>query len=269
MSVFDLTGRVAVVTGGGSGLGQAVSIGLSQHGATVVVADIDDAAARRTLDLLLENRGEDACTAHQVDIADEASVDGLFATVDEQYGRLDVLVNAAFVPPMRTYPEDYPTDDWERVLRVDLTGYFLCSRAAGRRMIPAGGGSIVNFSSIAATSALGRGNFAYSVAKAGVNQMTKELAIEWAKHGIRVNAIQPCQFLTPSLRAFMDDPQFDARGFADRFLAGIPLGHLGDPADMVGPVVFLASPASAMVTGVILPVDGGNLAMDAGASLSW
>jgi NAD(P)-dependent dehydrogenase (short-subunit alcohol dehydrogenase family) len=267
-SMFDLSGRVALVTGGGSGLGQEVSVGLAEFGADVVVADINLPGAEASVDRIRSIGGTGDAIA--VDIADETSVEALFADVDTRSGRIDILVNAAFIPPIRTYPEDYPTEDWERVLGVDLTGYFLCTRAAGSRMIKAGrGGSIVSFSSIAATSALGRGNFAYSVAKAGVNQMTKELAIEWARHGIRVNAVQPCQFLTPALKAFMADTSQDAQAFQARVKAGIPLGHLGDPRDMVGPVVFLASPAAAMVTGVILPVDGGNLAMDAGASLTW
>lgn len=267
-SLFDLTGRVALVTGGASGLGQAAAHGLAAAGARVIIADLDEAGAVATAAAITAAGGPPS-RGLRVDIADETSVTSLFSEVDAWAGRIDVLVNAAFVPPIRTYPENYPTDDWERVMRVDLTGYFLCSRAAGRRMIAAGGGSIVNFSSIAATSALGRGNFSYSIAKAGVNQMTKELAIEWARHGIRVNAIQPCQFLTPALQRFIDDPEFDSDAMIGRFLGGIPLGHLGDPRDMAGPVVFLASPAAAMVTGVILPVDGGNLAMDAGASLRW
>ena len=116
---------------------------------------------------------------------------------------------------------------------------------------------------------MGRGNFVYSVSKHGVIGLTRELAIEWAKHGIRVNAIQPCQFLTPSLQAYIDaapDPGAVVQGF----LKGIPLDRMGDPErDIVGPIVFLASDAAAMVTGVVLPVDGGNLAFNAGGSKTW
>jgi NAD(P)-dependent dehydrogenase (short-subunit alcohol dehydrogenase family) len=204
------------------------------------------------------------------DVSDEASIEAMFALVDREFGRVDILINDAFTPVNRVVPEAYQLDAWERSLRVNLTGYFLCARAAGRRMIERGqGGSIVNISSIAGSTALGRGNFVYSVSKHGVIGLTRELAIEWARHGIRVNAIQPCQFLTPGLQAFIDaapDPQAVVNGF----LKGIPLDRMGDPErDIVGPIVFLASDAAAMVTGVVLPVDGGNLAFNAGGSKTW
>ena len=126
------------------------------------------------------------------------------------------------------------------------------------------GGAIMNMCSICGTSATGRGSFPYSIAKGGIAMMTKELAIEWAKHGIRVNAIQPCQFLTPGLRHRLDNPQLGH--IRDKFLSGIPLNRLGEPPRWSGPVIFLVSDAAAMVTGVLLPVDGGNLAMNAGGT---
>jgi NAD(P)-dependent dehydrogenase (short-subunit alcohol dehydrogenase family) len=156
-------------------------------------------------------------------------------------------------------------DDWEKSFRINVTSYFLCCREAGRRMIERGaGGAIMNMCSIAGTSALGRGSFPYSIAKGGIAMMTKELALEWAPHGIRVNAIQPCQFLTPGLRHRLDNPALGH--IRDKFLSGIPLNRLGEPHEMVGPVIFLVSDAAAMVTGVLLPVDGGNLAMNAGGT---
>ena len=122
----------------------------------------------------------------------------------------------------------------------------------------------MNMCSIAGTSAMGRGSFPYSVGKGAIAMMTKELAVEWAGHGIRVNAIQPCQFLTPGLRHRLDDPALGA--IREKFLSGIPLNRLGEPHEMVGPVLFLVSDAASMVTGVLLPVDGGNLAINAGGT---
>jgi NAD(P)-dependent dehydrogenase (short-subunit alcohol dehydrogenase family) len=142
---------------------------------------------------------------------------------------------------------------------------------AGRRMIRQGrGGSIVNISSIAGSSALGRGNFVYSVTKGGINQLTRELAVEWAHHGIRVNAVQPAQTLTPGVRAGMlKDPRLDPATFQERLVRGIPLDRLGEPEDIAAAVVFLASDAAAFITGHVLPVDGGNLALNAGGSKTW
>jgi NAD(P)-dependent dehydrogenase (short-subunit alcohol dehydrogenase family) len=267
-SPFDLSGRVAVVTGGASGLGQAISIGLGRAGARVLVADINEAGAAQTV-ALMSAQGSSALAVH-CDIANPDDVRALFDRAEAEFGTVGILVNNALLPPFREHPESYPLDAWEASLRVNLTGYFLCAREAGRRMLEAGiGGAIVNMSSIAGSTALGRGNFVYSVAKHGIVGLTRELAIEWAKDGIRVNAIQPCQFETPGLRSLLEDPSERARSMVDRFKGGIPLGRLGKPDDVVGPVVFLASDAACMVTGILLPVDGGNLAMNAGASLAW
>jgi NAD(P)-dependent dehydrogenase (short-subunit alcohol dehydrogenase family) len=154
------------------------------------------------------------------------------------------------------------------MLSANLTSFFLTSAAAARRMIAAGrGGSIVNFGSIAGSTALGRGNLAYAVAKGGIAQLTRETAYAWAPHNVRVNAVLPCQFRNAWWDGNLADPS--RRPLVDRVLAGIPLGRLGDPAEIVGPVLFLASDAASMVTGIQLPVDGGNLAMNAGASLDW
>jgi NAD(P)-dependent dehydrogenase (short-subunit alcohol dehydrogenase family) len=145
----------------------------------------------------------------------------------------------------------------------------LCSQQAIRRMLTQeGGGCIVNVGSIAGASGMGRGNFPYSCAKAGVNQLTKELAVEYARNNIRVNAIMPAQVLTPGLSQLLEDPRFRATIRA-RTEAGIPMGRLLNPEEMAGPILFLASEAASAVTGALLPVDGGNLAMNAGGSHTW
>ncbi len=157
-----------------------------------------------------------------------------------------------------------------QALAVSLTGYFLCSRQALRSMIEGDrSGCILNIGSIAGMSGVGRGNFPYSTAKAGVVQLTRELAVEYAREGVRVNAILPAQVLTPALkRLLFDDPRFGEK-IRRQFLTGIPLGRLLEPEDFVGPAVFLCSDAAAAVTGVLLPVDGGNLALNAGGSHTW
>jgi NAD(P)-dependent dehydrogenase (short-subunit alcohol dehydrogenase family) len=266
--LFRLDGRVAVVTGAASGLGHSIAAGLAFYGATVVGADINEPGLEATVQRIRDAGG--TAVGVYCDVADEASVEALFADLDREFGRVDILVNDAFVPPIRVLPEAFELDAWERSLRVNLTGYFLCARAAGRRMIAQGhGGSIVNIGSIAGSSALGRGNFVYSVSKHGVVGLTRELAIEWARHGIRVNVVQPSQFLTPTVRTWID-VQPDPEGFTKNLLRGVPLDRLGDPeTDIVGPVVFLASDAAAMITGVLLPVDGGNLAFNAGGHKLW
>jgi NAD(P)-dependent dehydrogenase (short-subunit alcohol dehydrogenase family) len=148
-----------------------------------------------------------------------------------------------------------------------MTGTFLCTQEAGRRMIAQGqGGSIINTGSIAGVSALGRGNFVYSATKGAILQLTRELAIEWARHNIRVNAILPAQMRTPGFEQWLrNDPRFKV----EQFLVGIPLNRLGEVQDIIGPAVFLASNASSFVTGSLLPVDGGNLALNAGGNPVW
>jgi NAD(P)-dependent dehydrogenase (short-subunit alcohol dehydrogenase family) len=181
---------------------------------------------------------------------------------------VDILLNGPYAFT-RVTPETLTLEDWNRAIAVCLTGFFMCSQAAGRRMIQQGtGGSIISIGSIAGALALGRGNFVYSVAKSGVHQMTRELAVEWAKHKIRVNAILPAQMRTPGVKAWLDDPKTDPNLVA-HLLKGIPMNRLGETEDIVGPAVFLASDAAAFVTGVLLPVDGGNLALNAGGSHTW
>ena len=265
--VFRLDDRVAVVTGAASGIGREIALTFARAGARVACLDIDVAACERTAGDVEAVGG--ASLAVECDVSRPEAVEAAFARVDERFGRVDVLVNDAFVPS-HTRPQELELDEWSRVLDVNVTGCLLCSQAAGRRMIEQGaGGSIVNLSSIASSTALGRGNFAYSVSKGAIDSLTRELAIEWAPFGIRVNAIKPCQVLTPGLQELLDDPKFDSKTLLATWLHGIPLGRLAQPQEIAAAALYLACDAAAMVTGVLLPVDGGNLAMNAGGTVGW
>src|SRR5690242_8813335 len=296
-ALFDLSGRVAVVTGGGGALGRVVAGALAGAGASVAVVDLSEDTAAKVAASLTgagagagtgagTGAGADAGTGAGAgaragtgagapkaiglgaDLSTEGGVESAFAAVDRAFGRVDILVNSISAAIDRHDPEEFPLPTWEAMLASNLTSYFLCSRSAAQRMIPAGrGGSIVNFGSIAGSSVLGRGGLAYGVAKGGVAQLTKETAYAWAPHRIRVNAVLPCQFVNDWWRGNLTDPE--RRVLVDRVVSAIPLGRMGDPEEIAGPVLFLASEAASMVTGVLLPVDGGNLAMNPGASLSW
>lgn len=249
-----------MITGAASGLGRGIASALSAAGCHIMLADIDGPALAETHAQIEESGGH--AKSRETDVSDPDEVAALFAKIDDEGLPVDFLVNAAF-SHRHTPPEEIPYDRWQTTIAVSLGSYFLCCQAAGRRMIARQrGGSIVNLGSIAGSSALGRGNLAYSAAKGGVNMLTKEFAVEWGRYGIRVNALLPCQFRTPALQRWLDEPTAETDALVSRFLGGIPLGRLGEVEDIVGPALFLLSDAASMVTGTCLPVDGGNLALN-------
>jgi NAD(P)-dependent dehydrogenase (short-subunit alcohol dehydrogenase family) len=264
IDLFRLDGRAALITGAGGAFGRAIARGFADVGARVFLTDLEADRLAETAELVRADGGQ--CALRDGDVGSVSDVEAIFAELDHTFGQIDILVNNAGRNPMQGKPEEFPLDIWQDVLRTNLTGYFLFAREAGKRMIAQGrGGSIVNVSSIASMSSLGRGNLAYGTSKSGVNQLTRELAVEWAHHHIRVNAIQPCQFLNEGWRSALADPTRAA--LVQRVISGIPVGRMGEPREIVGPVLFLVSDAASMVTGVTLPVDGGNLALNATGSL--
>lgn len=259
-SLFDLSGRVALVSGAASGLGRAMALALAQHGADVMLADRNTAGLENTAERIT-HFGRRAVPV-TCDVSEPDAIGALFARLDRKFGRIDVLGNVAG-DGILGKPEEIPIDVVKQVLQSLVVGRFCMCQEAGRRMLAAGRGSIINIGSLASISALGRGHIAYSMAMAAVAQMTRELSTEWSGRGVRVNAILPAQVVNPSLEKRMAaDP-----AIRDQWLRGLPQGRLGQPDDIKGLAVFLASDASSWITGTLIPMDGGNLAMNAGGTI--
>ncbi len=252
---FQFDNETAIVTGAAGGIGSAVSRGLIASGARVALVDINASALAA---LAAELPGDRAMTA-VADVREPSQVEALVSDVCDRFGSVEMLFNNAGTGS-HTLPEDLGIEEWSAIMSLNLTGYFLMAQAVGRQMIAKKiPGRIVNTSSTCGSSAMGRGNFVYSISKAGVLHFTKELALEWGHFGIRVNAIQPSQVDAPFMRTWMEDMSLDGETLGYKFLNGVPMNRLVTADDMVGPVCFLLSQASAMVTGTSIPVDGGNL----------
>lgn len=240
--------RVALVTGGARGIGWATCEELLADGWHVVVGDIDEAAAQAR-----EEQGH-SVDGMGLDVTSEQSVEAVVRSTIDRHGRLDVLVNNAGVTHLAPI-ESFPHDAWTRVLETDLHGVLRCMQAAGRHMLSVGHGSIVNITSIAAQRGC-PGRAAYAASKAAVVSLTQTAAIEWARRGVRVNAVGPGYVETDLVRQLIDDGQVDR----DPIVARTPLGRLALPAEIARAVRFLASDAASYITGQVLYVDGGFLA---------
>jgi NAD(P)-dependent dehydrogenase (short-subunit alcohol dehydrogenase family) len=257
--MFDLSGKVAVVSGAAQGMGQATAIAVAEAGADVVCVDRNSDGAHATAETI-RALGRRALVSG-TDVSEPDAIAELFRVVDTEFGRVDFLGNIAGDGHLAR-PEELLIEDLHRVLQTLVVGRFAMCREAGQRMLAQGRGSIMNIGSLASTTALGRGHIAYSMAMGAVVQMTRELSTEWSHCGVRVNCVTPAQVANPSLPACMEiDPTLEAR-----FLHGIPADRLGRPSDIKGLAVLLASDASEWITGAIIPMDGGNLAMNAGGT---
>jgi NAD(P)-dependent dehydrogenase (short-subunit alcohol dehydrogenase family) len=262
--LVDLAGRHAVVTGGAGGLGREIVRTLAAGGAVVSIVDIDvDAVDALVRDL----RSTTAAVGGAVcDVADPERIPGLYDAVEQARGPVSVLVNCAAINEHLDTAHLSPAA-WERTVAINLSAplYMSLELARRNRRAPRPA-AIVNVSSTAGTSALGRGNLAYSITKGGLEQMTRELAVAWGPEGLRVNAVAPCQIAVPGLLALAATTGGDGP-LLQTFLRGIPLGRLAEPQEVARAIAFLASDAASMITGAVLPVDGGNLVLNAGGTV--
>ncbi len=252
-SPFSLVGRAAIVTGGRRGIGRAIALALAEAGADVALGDrvVDDGELEAVAEGV-KKLGRRSL-AVQTDITRKADVDNLVQKTLAELGAVDILVNNAAMN-IRAPLLELNEEGWDRVIDTDLKGYYLCSQSAGRVMVKQKRGNIVNIASTAAMdTAPGMG--AYCIAKAGVVMLTRILAIELAEHNIRVNAVAPSLVKTKFSQPLWSDAET-----LKEIEAGIPLGRLAEPEDIVGSVLFLASEASAYITGHTIVVDGGSIA---------
>jgi NAD(P)-dependent dehydrogenase (short-subunit alcohol dehydrogenase family) len=260
LDTFNLTGRVALVSGAASGLGRGMSLGFAEAGANLMLADINAEGMEQTA-ASIRQLGRSVVVV-RCDVSDPEQIRAMFKQLDADFGRIDILGNVAGEGILGK-PEEITLEQVQQVFQNLVFGRFCCCQEGGRRMLKAGKGSIINIGSIASVTALGRSHVAYSMAMGAVVQMTRELSTEWSCRGVRVNAILPAQVVNPGLKARMQaDPQLEAS-----FLRGIPIGRLGKPPDIQGLALFLASDASSWITGAIIPMDGGNLAVNAGGTI--
>ena len=253
-NLFDLSGRVALVTGAGSGLGQGIAEGYAQLGAAVSVVDINPEAAESVVDGI--NAAGGKAIAVQCDVTQPDQVQAAVARTLEEFGKIDVLVANAGIGD-RALAEEMTFEQWDRVMDINLTGVWLFDQEVGKHMIERGeGGRIINMASIGGIVGVATGNANYCASKGGIIAMTRCLAIEWAKYNILVNAIAPSHIRTPLIAKLMQDKP-EVKTY---FLNNIPLNRLGEVVDVVGPAAFLASDAAAFVTGHVLVADGGHTA---------
>ena len=252
-NMFDLTGKVAVVTGGSGGAGKAISIGLALYGADVVVTS-------RTLSTLEETAAEVEKAGRKAlpiscDVADADSVDQMVKKTLDEFGKIDILVTCAGIA-LRHPAEDMPIEEFQKVMDINVRGTLLSCQAVAKDMIKREqGGKMITVGSIRGLQGHPAGYSGYGTSKGAVHMLTKQLATEWAKFKIHVNCIAPCIFWTPLTEPILNDEEM-----YKIFMQRIPLGRAAEPEDLVGAVVYLGSNASDMVTGAILYIDGGTSA---------
>jgi NAD(P)-dependent dehydrogenase (short-subunit alcohol dehydrogenase family) len=253
LDIFSLEGRVALIPGGSGGIGSALAEAFAGAGARVAIAgrsqEAADAAVKR-----VRAAGSEGLTI-TADATDEADAERMVAETVDRFGRIDIIVNAVGGGAGKVlHPaEAYPRESWDWIMELNVRSTIVPTQAAVRAMLAAGrGGAVLNISSVRANLGINAGYSAYVAAKGAISSLTRQWATEWAKHGIRVNAIMPTFVDTPQVATLLADPAFKA-GIVNR----IPLGRVGETRDIVGPAIFLCSDAASFVTGHVLSIDGG------------
>jgi gluconate 5-dehydrogenase len=253
-NLFRLDGKVALVIGGAGGIGSALSLGMAQYGAKVVVADVLGMDALNAFAAEIATKTGVETMAHQVDVTSEENMATLVQDVLSRFGGIDILVNA-FGLNMKRPALEYPMADWEKMFAVNVKGVMIACKHVANVMKERKQGSIINLSSVRGIRGYGGGNSAYCGTKGAVEMITKTLAIELAPYNVRVNALGPALIITQGTIHIQQNPQL-----AEKYKALIPMGRLGLPEDLVGPAVYLASDAAAFHTGQTLFIDGGATA---------
>jgi NAD(P)-dependent dehydrogenase (short-subunit alcohol dehydrogenase family) len=250
---FDISGKVALITGAGRGLGAALADAFAAAGATVAAADIDGDSAAASAERLRAAGGDSS--AYACDVSDPAGVRALFEAVAARHGRLDILINNAGINIPKPAAE-LSFDEWSRIIGVNLNGTFACCQAGGALMLEQGAGCIINICSIHGhVGSYVHQAVAYNASKAGVINLTRSLALEWGARGVRVNGISPGPLATELMATRLANEEYVRKCFER-----MAIKRIGQPQDIAGAALFLASPAAAWVTGHILAVDGGWLA---------
>jgi len=253
-NIFDLSGKIALINGGAGGLGSGLSLGISQAGATVVIADVLPIEALNEKAAEIKAATGNDTMALNVDVTNEESMQSVVDAIVAKYGTIDICINA-FGLNRKSPALEYPMDQWDAMFAVNVKGIMIACKTVGKVMTEKGKGAIVNLSSVREVRGYTGGNSAYCATKGAVGMLTKTLAIEYAPSNVRVNAIGPSLVITQGTIHIKNNPEL-----AEKYKKEIPLGRLGEPEDLVGAAVYLGSDASSFVTGHTIFIDGGLLA---------